>query len=368
MKFHIKKQLLDETLEIVTKYSDPINSLYGFRCILIKVENEKITFSASNGVINIIKSLDVDDVNIKIEETGMFLIQANIFKNVIKKLSGMITLNQEFSTRLEISQRNSNYKLTTNPISSFPEIEENINLKKIEIDTNEFRKAIKSTIFAVSQDSSLVYKCINFKFKDNKLNLTATDAARLSYYSMNLNNYQYSNEEFSVNSKDVKDLIPADAPKKITFFFNRIKMGIEYKNTVITSRIVDLPYPDIESLFTSMDIENKLFIKKEEINDLINKVWLGTSDKQNRLEFTINKSEISVLNKLDEISISVAKTQNFKFEGKAFEFDINYHFLKDALSVFEGDVLILFDKNIQKILIASDSNKESKQLVTPMRR
>lgn len=368
MKLHIKKQILDETLEIVSKYTDPINSLYGFRCILIKVDNEKVTFSASNGVISIVKSLDVEDVDIKVEETGTFLIQANIFKAIIKKLSETITLSQEYSTTLEISQGNSNYSLTTNPINSFPQIEENINLKKIEIDTNEFKKAIRCTAFAVSQDASLVYKCINFKFKNNKLNLTATDAARLAYYTMDLKSSQVDNEEFSVNNKDVKDLIPADASKKVTLFFNRIKIGIEYKNTVITSRIVDLPYPDVESLFASIDIENKIFIKKEEINDLINKVWLGTSNKQNRLEFTINKNEITVLNRLNEIGTSIAKTENFKFEGKAFEFDINYHFLKDALSVFEGGVLILFDKSVQKILVVSDSNKESKQLVTPMRR
>ena len=367
MKFTINKNILDETLEIVSRYSDPINSLYGFRCIMIKVKNDVISFEASDGVISIVKNLDVDDVNIKVEEEGQFLIQTNIFKNVIKKLNCEILLSQNTNASLEIRQGLTKYSLTTNPINTFPPIEEAFNTKEVEIDTKQFRNAVKNVAFAASTENSLIYKCINMKFKNNSLRFTATDTYRLAYYTIKV---PYKGEEFgiSVNSKNVKELIPQDAPTKVSLFYNEIKMGIKYKNTVITTRIVDMPYQDAESLFASLNPRYKITITKEEITDLINKVWIGSSEKQNRLEISITNKEITILNRLDEIGTSIAKSNKFQLEGKPVEFDVNYNFLKDALSVFDGEIYLIMDDPIRKILIISKSNEDTKQLITPLKR
>lgn len=369
MKIIINKKTLDEVLEIVSRFADPISSYFGMRCILISTKPEKITFKACNEVSNIVKSIDIDDQNVQVEEHGEVLIQCNIFKNIIKKLSGFIEISSGINNNIEIKQKDSRYSLTTSPIDSFPPIDENINTEKFEINTKEFKKAVKNVAFAASTDANLIYKCINFKSSGNKLNLAATDVYRLAYYSMPVKK-PLNDFEFSVNAKDVKELIPADAPKTITFFYNSLKIGVEYKNTVVTARITDLPYHDIEQLFNQVMAETKykITIKKTELDKLMDKVWISSNDKQNRMEVKITKNEFSIYSRLEEIGESIVKTDEFGIEGGQLVFDINYNYLKDALGILDDEVIFLIDGKVQKILLLSKSNPESKQIVSPMRR
>ncbi|WP_027334602.1 DNA polymerase III subunit beta [Mycoplasmopsis felifaucium] len=369
MKIRINKNVLDNVIEIVSRFTDPTSSFFSMRCILISASEEKIIFKACNEVTSIIKYIDVDDNDVFVEQTGEILVQCNLLKNIVKKLSGFIELKTDLNNNLEILQEDSRYNLNTSDINSFIKIDENLNIKKFEIDTNEFRKAVKDVAFAASTEANLIYKCINFKSSGSRLNLAATDVYRLAYYSINTGK-QLDEFNFNVNAKDVKELIPTDAPETITLFYNSVKFGVEYKNTITTARITDLPFHDIEQLFNQVlsETKYKLTINKKEINGLLNKIWLNTSEKQNRIEIKINKNELSIYSRLDEIGDSFVKTSQFNIEGGSMIFDINYNFLKDALNILDDEIIFLFDDKIQKILVLSKSNPNSKQIVTPMRR
>lgn len=369
MKIIIKKNILDEILEIASRFVDPINSLFGYRCIKITTSQNIITFKATNEVISIIKSIDIDNKNIIVEEHGEVLVQCSLLKNIVKKLTNFIEIKTDKNNNMEIIQGDSRYTLNTVEVERFVNFEKPINLKKFEIDTEEFKKAIKNVVFAIGSDTNFIYRCINFKSKGNKLNLAATDTYRLAYYSINMKT-PLEDFEFNISGRDVKEMIPVDAPKKITAFYNSLNFGIEYDNTIVLARITDLPYHDIESLFnqTMEETKYKITIDKKELNSLMNKIWLNTNDKQNRIEIKINKSEFSIYTRLDEIGDSFVKTSNYELEGGSLDFDINYNYLKDALSILDGEVIMLINDKVQKILFLSKANPNSKQIVSPMRK
>ncbi|MBZ4203459.1 DNA polymerase III subunit beta [Mycoplasma tauri] len=369
MKIIINKNLLDSTLEIVSKFTDPVSSFYGMRCIKLSATKEKLVFQACNEVTSIIKTVFVDDKNIVVEEDGEIVVQGNYFKNIVKKLSGFIELSTSYN-KLEIKQQDSHYTLSLNELNSFATIEQNINLKKFEINTEEFKKAIRNVSFAASTGPNLIFKCINFRSAGRALNLTATDSHRLAYYSIKTNQ-MLEDFEFSVNAKDVRDMIPSDAPEKITLFFNSLKFGIEYENTIITARITDLPYHDIEQLFSEIlsNIKYKITINKSELNNLLNKIWINTAlEKQNRVHVKINKNEFNIHCQLDELGDSMVKTSNFELAGNPLIFDINFIYFKDSINITDGEIYILIDEKIQKIIIFSKNNPNSKQIITPLRR
>ncbi|TNK91284.1 DNA polymerase III subunit beta, partial [Mycoplasmopsis pullorum] len=88
MKITIVKSLLDNLIEFLTKYTDPINVYSQFRCINIDVNYDQIIFTASDGTISAQKIIKVDEIKIKVEEPGVILVNAAYLKNIIKKLSG----------------------------------------------------------------------------------------------------------------------------------------------------------------------------------------------------------------------------------------------------------------------------------------
>ncbi|TQC51562.1 DNA polymerase III subunit beta [Mycoplasmopsis mucosicanis] len=368
MNFKINKKIFDDTLEIVSKYTDPISTFFSFRCIYITVDNEYITLKAANDATSIVKKIVVDDVNVLVEEPGEFLVQANVFKSIVKKLSGMINITKTATNLLDISQGNSKYQITTLTEKHFPAIDNLLNTKQLSLNTAEFKKAIKSVSHASSLDNSLIYKCINMKKKNDVINFTATDSYRLAIYQYKCDEQVGFDFDFSINSKDLKDLIPSDAPEKVTFFFNDIKVGVKYENTVIISRIVSIPFVDTESIFKNMDVAYTIAISKTELNNMLNKIWMSNGDKQNRIELYINDKEFKIVNNVIEIGNFADKTSNFKFQGKHLEMALNYNFIKDAISVFDDDISILIDQNVKKVLLISSSNKACKQLISPLRR
>lgn len=104
------------------------------------------------------------------------------------------------------------------------------------------------------------------------------------------------------------------------------------------------------------------------MNDLLNRVWLTNGDKQNRLSFTVKEGSLKITNNVVEVGSFVATTDKFKYSGDLIEFDLNYNFLKDAISIFDGEISILIDEKVGKFLIISHSDTGSKQLITPLRR
>ncbi|WP_041102772.1 DNA polymerase III subunit beta [Mycoplasmopsis californica] len=368
MKFHINKKIFDEALEIVSKYIDSNNAYLNFRCVLVDVDNEFITLRAANDSSSIIKKLPVDDEKIKIEKTGKFLVQSNILKSIIKKLNNVITFDKSINGILEISQGNSRYQLSTLDEKTYPAFDILANTKNFEINTNEFKKAIKNVIHSTSEDNSLIYRCINLRYKDNAIIFTATDSFRLSLYKMPINSFVENEFDISIDAKDLKDLIPADAPKNITLFYNDLKVGVKYTNTSIVSRIVTLPFKDTEPVFNTIKVKNTIQIEKSILNEMLNKIWMTNGDKKNRIQISVNSNELKLINNVSEVGSFVDSTKNFKFEGTPFEMDLNYIFFKDAISVLENEVSILISDDLKKILILCSSNKYSKQLITPLRR
>ncbi|VEU76604.1 DNA polymerase III subunit beta [Mycoplasmopsis columbina] len=367
MKFLIDKKIFDETVEIVSRYTDPINTSYGLRCILFNVTNESIELSATNGYISIVKKIDVDNEKIKVFEEGQFLIQASLFKNIIKKSNKEITVSDEIG-EIEISSGETKYTLSPNNINIFPGIEETYEPKKIEIDTNSFKKAIKSVSFAVSTEEH-TFKCINFYFEDNLINITATDKYRLARYSLKVNSLFNSPFDISVLASSVKELIPNDAPKKVVLLFNNTKFGVEYKNTKIIARITDITYPRLDHLFNTEEIKNSIKIDKDIFVDLLNKAFVISGQGNKKVELNFSKNELRVSTYIQEIGTSLVKTSEIEFEGsKTLSFDVDYNFIKDALNVYSGEVILLTDDKPNKILILSKSNEECKQILSPIRR
>ncbi|VEU78120.1 DNA polymerase III subunit beta [Mycoplasmopsis columbinasalis] len=369
MKFTINKKILEESTETVSKYTNSVSENYALRSILFKVKQNEIELQAYNEYFSIVKKIEVDNTNVFVSEQGEFLITAAIFKNVVKKTTGTIEINDENGI-IEVISPESRYTITKNDQKIFNQIENVVKTVEIEIDRDEFKKAIQSVRFAATNNNDNIFKCINLKFFKNTINLVATDRYRLAKYLVTAGE-EITNDEIdiSINADLVKDLIPQDANKKMKIFFNNIKFGVEYKNTVITVRKSDVTYPNLDYLFTTDEIKYKIIINKQILMDMLNRAYVFSSYSTSALELSFDKSSLTVSMQNSEIGTSVVRTNQVYFEGpKTLIFDINYNYLKDALSVFDNDVIILLDQSASKILLLSKSNENCKQIVCPIRK
>lgn len=367
MKFTIKKNILDQTIEFISKYVDSINVFMPFRCVKIDVSFDKITFIASNGLMSTKKILKVDEINIKVEIPGIVLINNQYFKNIIKKLNNEISVESNGKI-IKIWENEISYTLNCVDVE-FPNIDFKKPENSFEINTNKLEKAIRNVSFSASSETSgksLILKCINFSSKNDILRLVATDTFRLSTETIKIN--KPINVNFSIESKNIKNMITKEAPKNVIMFIDESKVGIVYENTIIQSSIVDVPFVSFEGIIPT-EFSRKISIKKSELLDLLNKVVFIQQEKYNRVEFKINKDLLTLSTNLSDIGQSTGSTTEFELIGDPIDIDFNYVFIKDALTAFENDEINLcINKNGNIMLIVSKSNENNKQVITPLRR
>lgn len=370
MKFTIQKNKIESVVEFLSSYIDSADSFMPFRCLYFKINSDYLTITAQSATISAKKQLKVDEDIIRLEEVGKTLINASILKNIIKKFNNYVTFKSNENT-IDIYEGTTKFTLTKIDSNQYPQIDFNDQENRTEVDAHNLEKVINNASIAasVSNDklNALVYKCINVSSDgDNNIRFVSTDSYRLSTESIKVSKPVELN--LTIDAKNLKKIVTKDADKKVFMFFNSSKFGISYTDTIVQTLTTNLNYLDVWNLFT-FDVSRTIKIERQEFLKLINKALFYSSEKSRRLQFTFNSNEAKVIYEVPEIGIGEAQTSNYTLEGPELEIDLDFQYIKDAISVLDNGLInIYISKREDRLLLISENNQFNKQLVTPLRR
>ncbi|VEU58696.1 DNA polymerase III subunit beta [Mycoplasmopsis gallinacea] len=371
MKFTIKKNIIENTVDFLNNYVDSNDASVLNRCLFFEINSEALNISSNNPAVSAKKTIFVDESNLKLDSSGKVFINANIFRNIIKKFENEVTINvnnniidiYEGKTKFTIAKLDNENQMQLVDFNE-PSNKIEISSKKLE---NVINEALVSTNSSVDKINNLIYKVINIKSNNDKLlTMVSTDGFRLSKAEIEIDSQVEI--DINVDSKILKKLVTKDAPKKVNLFFKDYKLGISYENTIIQANLVDLKYLDISNVF-ERNYSKEIIIDKQELLNLINKTIFYVSDKIKRLSFNISKEKIKTSYEVPEIGYADAETTNFEYKGEEFDIDVNYNFIEDAVSILDnGKIKIQISDKEDQLLFTSLENDKNKQLITPMRR
>ncbi|CCP23734.1 DNA polymerase III subunit beta [Mycoplasmopsis cynos] len=376
MKFTISKNIIENTIEFLSTFVDNIDTFIPFRGIYIKINNSEITFIGGNSNIAAKKTLQIDEKNIKLEIPGKMLINTLLLKNLIKKFDKEITFIKNENS-LEIYEKNTRYTLTLLDESKYPDLNFNLPSNNTTINSKEFSEAINNVYIStnLSNDkthgitSNPVTKTINLKSINNKIRLTATDSYRLS--SCTFKTDQNMNIDINIDNRNFKKLYSKEMPSEVNLFFENNRLGIFYKNTIIYTHTTPIKYIDVDNIL-KIDEKNKkikIKIKKEELSKVINKTVFYSPEKIRRLQFFITENEIKTTFEIPEIGISEYITTEFSYKGKNLEIDIDWQYIKESISAFDSENIIIYiSSNEDRVYLLDGENEDNIQILTPIRR
>lgn len=366
MKIQVNAKEFIKNLDEVSKCVNNNNIFLPLRGILLDILEDRITIIGSDGNLSIIKTIIKDEKFLKIEETGKLLIPSLLFTNVVRKCEDNIEIFNKGNI-LFISNGTDKYELNLFDASEFPLIDFTLQGVKLTINSKELRDAAKNVLFAASSsDVDIIFNGVNIDYSNNKMKLIATDSYRVAYEEMEIKDSRNINFNVSIFAKNLKEFIPESINDNVDMFVNDYKINLIYQDTIIQSKLIDAPYKDVSKIFPE-SFSRTLTIEKKELIDAINKAIVISSDSFHRLRFEIDQKEIKIISIKEEIGNSsvVIKTKNFV--GDDLIFTVNYKFLKEALSVFEGEIQLKFNNGIERFIIIGKSNPKNKQLIAPQR-
>lgn len=267
--------------------------------ILIEtVSNDRVRFCATdlNLAINYKTSAEVIG-------DGAITLSAKKISEIVSKLSSTeITLKtQEDIDNIKIKSGKTEFDLIGLNANEFPKVLDDTNTsetKTIVLNKNEFSKAIKQVIFAVSQqETQAVLTGVCFNIENNILELAATDGNRLTRIQKEIETTVDELINFIVPAKtlaEVQRISSIIEDENITIKIQKNKILFEFENLAFQSRLIDGIYPKYQQLIPNAS-EKKIVIDRAELINSIERVSIMVNDRTNVVRFNFTAGQLEIM-------------------------------------------------------------------------
>lgn len=373
MKFTIKKDLLLDALNKVSRAISTKNLIPVLAGIKFELKKKKLTLTASDNDITIQTSIESNnDEDFKIENEGSIIIQGKYILDIVRKLPDKyINIEVVDELKILIYTENSEFNLNGISESEYPNIGLEESKKKVNVNASVFKTIVNQTAFASSnEESKLVLTGINFNIVGDVLECNSTDSYRLARKVVKLERESEENYNIVIPSHNIvefcKILSDDDEIVELHIFNNKIlfKTG----NLKFESRLINGTYPNTSNLLPD-DSLLVVSTKLADFYDVIDRVSILTSDKEKNIvtlettdDWLILRSSSAEIGRVEEkMPIIKNNSENIKISFSA-------KYMMEALKSFSTETVdIHFVGEIKPILIKSSEDTTLTQLVLPIR-
>lgn len=372
MKLKIKKDLLLENLNKVSKAISTKNLIPVLSGIKFELKQDGLTLTASDNDITIQTFIPVDKEDMTIEKEGIIIIQGKYILDIVKKLPDeFINIEVIDDLKILIYTENSEFNLNGISQSEYPKI--NLEEKEdfVSINNRIFKAIVNQTAFATSNDESRqILTGINFKINGNIMECNATDSYRLARKVITLPTPSEENYNVVVPGKNVIEFsrILNDNDNNIEIHIFNNKILFKYDNIIFQSRLISGSYPNTSNLFPN-DCILKVTANLNDLYDVIDRASILTSDREkNIVTLETNDNTLIMRSSSAEIGRVEEKMAIEKDNDENIKISFSARYMMEALRSFTGDkVELSFVGEVKPIIIKNKDDEELTQLVLPIR-
>lgn len=372
MKIKIKKELLLENLNKVSKAISTKNLIPILSGIKFDLTREGLTLTASDNDITIQTFIPADNKDMEIEKEGSIIIQGKYVLDIVRKLPDeFINIEVIDELKILIYAENSEFNLNGINQKEYPNVALENSKNFVKINTKLFKTIINQTAFATSTDESRpILTGINIKITGDILECSATDSYRLAKKQAKLNEIAGETYNIIVPGKNIvefmKILNEGNEELEIHIFSNKVLF--KQNNLLFQSRLVSGNYPNVNNLIPS-DSFLKITANLSNLYDVIDRASILTSDKEkNIVTLETNKNLLIVRSSSAEIGRVEEKMNITKDNEEEIKISFSAKYMMDALRSFEGNTVELaFEGEVKPIIIKDVEDPNLTQLVLPIR-
>lgn len=373
MKLTIKKEILLEALNKVSKAISTKNLIPVLAGIKFELKKKKLTLTASDNDITIQTTIEAEkEEDFQVESEGSIIIQGKYILDIVRKLpDDFINIEVVDDLKILIYTENREFNLNGISESEYPNIGLEESKKKVDIKAGVFKSIVNQTAFASSnEESKPVLTGINFNIVGDVLECNSTDSYRLARKVVKLDKVSEDNYniiipshnilEFSKILRDDEDIV------ELHIFSNKIlfKTG----NLKFESRLINGTYPNTSNLLPD---ESMLVINTnlDDFYNVIDRVSILTSDKEKNVVTLETQGNTLILRSSSvEIGRVEEKMPINKDGGEDIKISFSAKYMMEALKSFSTETVdIHFVGEIKPILIKSTEDETLTQLVLPIR-
>ncbi len=342
-----------------------------------------LMISAMGGVIKLLATdLEVGVTNAirgKIDKEGSFTVDAKIFSNYINLLPNQKVELEVKDGQLLVESDNYKTKIKGEAAEEYPLIPEVAKNQHYSVKMEDFKKAVASVLFAVSNDESrLALSGILFSLEKDGLSLVGTDSYRLAERKVSVKSVGAPEEiKVIVPTKTLQELVRITSGdysdeaggEEIKIYLNDNQIAFNFDSVEIVSRLIDEQYPDYKQIIPT-NFKTNITIDKQELLRAVKAaaIFSKTGINDVNLDFLSAKSNLVISATSGQTGESIINLSS-KIEGADNSVTINYKYLIDGLSHIDDELvrIEIIDFN-SPCLFKPASTKDYLYIIMPIKR
>ena len=373
MKFTIKKEILMEALNKVSKAISSKNVIPVLAGIKFSLTKKRLTLTASDNDITIQTFIDCDNEDIiTVKEEGSIIIQGKYILDIVRKLPDKyINIEVVDELKILIYTENSEFNLNGISESEYPNIDLGESKNHIELSASLLKEIVNQTAFATSIDENkAILNGINFNLIGDILECNATDSYRLSRKVIKLDKVSKENQNIVIPSRNLVEFtkIIDDSTDIVEIHIFNNKILFKYQNILFQSRLINGTYPNTSNLLPKEHLV-KIHFNINEFYDVVDRVSILTSDKDKNI-VTLETDGNNLIMKSSSAEIGRVEEKMVITKDQDIDVKVSFSskYMMDALRSFNKETVELyFVGEIKPILLKSDEDDSLTQLVLPIR-
>ena len=373
MKLKIKRELLLENLNKVSKAISTKNLIPTLAGIKFDLTKEGLTLTASNNDITIQKFIKIEEDNMSVEKEGIIIIQGKEILDIvriIKEEEINIEVIDELKVLIYTDDEKIKYDLNVINKNEYP----NVNLEKsdnyVVISSEQLLNIVKETAFATSTDESRpVLTGINFKINGDILECSATDSYRLAKKEIRLTKPVEEIYNIIIPGKNIIEfsrIIDGEEEIKLHIFNNKILL--EENDLLFQSRLISGNYPNTSKLIPEDSIL-KITGNLSQLYNVIEQASILTTDKEKNIVSLSTNGNLLIVKSVSnekgkaEMKMNIEKNNN---EDITIAFSAKY--MMEALNALNTEnIEMSFVGEVKPITLKNTEEDGLIQLDVPIR-
>lgn len=374
MKLKIKRELLLENLNKVSKAISTKNLIPTLSGIKFDLTEDGLTLTASNNDITIQKFIKLDQENMNIQKQGIIIIHGKEILDIVRIIPEEeinIEVIDELKVLIYTDDEKIKYDLNVINKNEYP----NVNLEKSEnyitISSDELLTIVKETAFATSTDESRpVLTGINFKINGDILECSATDSYRLAKKELRIKKPVEEIHNIIIPGKNLiefsKIIDDREGEVKLHIFNNKVLF--EENDLLFQSRLINGNYPNTSKLIPEDSILT-IKAKLSQLYNVIGQASILTTDKEkNIVSLSTNGKLLTVKSVSNEKGKAEMKMNIEKNNNEDITIAFSAKYMMEALNALNTEEIEMsFVGEVKPITIKNTNDDGLIQLVVPIR-
>jgi DNA polymerase-3 subunit beta len=310
-------------------------------------------------------------MNVASEKNKQFVVPAKLLYETVRALPDtIITVSLEANQQLKLKTDRGVYNISYFETSDYPAIPDVKTDTEITISSDDLRKAIEKTSFAVSdEDMRPAMTGILLDFAEDGLRFVATDGHRLVKFVKK--NYQTElREQYIIPKKSIQVLSKFLTDGEIKICFSKSHVSFKLSDMEFVAKLISNKYPNY-NVVIPLENENILTINRADLLSAIRRMLVFASDDNKQMKLNINTSEITLSIENIDLSSSAQESVDCEYVGEPMLIGFNVNYLNDLTSHIDSEKIIFKLHSPTKACLIEPSetsgNEELLMLLMPVR-